>query len=143
MSASVEIANREQTYPRAALLLTVQKWFWLVLAVEVVAIVILQIPTRLAFDANAFGDYGLNLTAEFLIRHGYRPGVDFGYPYGPLSLLLGKLAFTLFGLRPFAFFSAVTICDLIFALGLARFARILRLRAPALALIAISVPFCI
>src|SRR5258708_6451008 len=125
MSASVEIANCEQTYPRASILLTVQEWFWLVLAVEVVAIVIFQIPTRLGFDATAFGDYGLNLTAQFLMQHGYRPGVDFGYPYGPLSLLLGELAFTLFGLRPFAFFSAVTICDVVFALGVARFAKVL------------------
>src|SRR5258708_19212808 len=105
MSASVEIANREQTYARAPLLLTVQKWFWLVLAAEVVTIVLFQIPTRLAFDANAFGDYGLNLTAQFLIKHGYRPGVDFGYPYGPLSLLLAKLASPLFALLPFPFFS--------------------------------------
>jgi hypothetical protein len=143
MSAPVELQSREQTYPPASIVLTVQKWFWVVLAMEVLAIILFQIPTRMGFNGTAFGDYGLNLLAQFLIQHGYRPGVDFGYPYGSLSLLLGKLAFTLFGLRPLAFVSAVTICDLAFAMGLARFAYVLRLRAPALALIAISVPFCI
>jgi hypothetical protein len=69
--------------------------------------------------------------------------VDFGYPYGPLSLLFGQLWFGLFGLTPHAFFSAVTICDLVFALGLARFADALKLRWPALALIAVSLPFSI
>jgi hypothetical protein len=113
------------------------------LAAEVLVIVVFQIPTRLGFDGTAFGDYGLNLNAQYLIQHGYRPGVDFGYPYGPLSLLFGKLSFTLFGLTPRASFSATTICDLVFAVGPARFANLMRLRWPALALIAISVPFCI
>ena len=143
MSASVDLKSREQTYAPASNRTTVQKWFWAILAAEVIALVLFQIPTRFGFNATAFGDYGLNLLAEYLIQHGYRPGVDFGYPYGSLSLLLGKLAFTIFGLRPLTFVTTVTICDVVFAMGLARFAYVLRLRASALALIAISVPFCI
>ncbi len=123
--------------------LKIRKWFWAVLSVEVLTIVFFQIPTRLGFDATAFGDHGLNLNAQFLIDHHYRPGVDFGYPYGPLSLLFGQLSFGLFGSTPSTFFGAITLCDVAFALGLARFADRLRLRGPALALIAVSLPFCI
>ena len=123
--------------------LKIRKWFWALLSVEVLTIVFFQIPTRLGFDATAFGDNGLSLNAQYLIQHNYRPGVDFGYPYGTLSLLFGNLSFGLFGLRPFTFFSAITICDLAFALGMARFAGVLRLRWPALVLIAVSIPFCI
>jgi hypothetical protein len=142
-SAASKLPIHDQTYPPASIILIVQKWFWAVLAVEVVAIVCFQIPIRLGFDGTAFGDYGLSLNAQFLIRHGYKPGVDFGYPYGPLSLLFGQLWFTLFGLTPHAFFSAMTICDLVFAVGLAQFAASMKFRWPALALIAVSVPFSI
>jgi hypothetical protein len=143
-TASAELPSCEQTYSPASIFLTVQKWFWAVLAAEVLVIVFFQIPTRLGFDGTAFGDYGLNLTAQFLLQEGYKPGVDFGYTYGPLSLLFGKLWFGLFGLTPHASFSATAVCDLVFALGLAWFANQLRLRSrPALGLIIVSVPFCI
>ena len=147
MRASPAVADklliRNQTYPPPSVISIVQKWFWAVLAVELLAIVFFQIPTRLGFDGTAFGDYGLNLNAQYLIQHGYRPGVDFGYPYGPLSLLFGQLSFGLLRLTPRAFFTATAICDLVFALGLARFADVLRLRWPALLLIAVCVPFSI
>ena len=147
MKATASAANNllvpDQPHPPTSIILIIQKWFWTVLAVEILALAFFQVPTRLGFDATAFGDNGLSLNAQFLIQHGYRPGVDFGYPYGPLSLLFGQLWFSLFGLTPHAFFSATTICDLAFALGLARFAKLLRLRGPALALIAVSVPFSI
>ena len=115
MRASPAVADklliRNQTYPPPSVISIVQKWFWAVLAVELLAIVFFQIPTRLGFDGTAFGDYGLNLNAQYLIQHGYRPGVDFGYPYGPLSLLFGNLSFGLLGLTPRAAFSATAICD--------------------------------
>jgi hypothetical protein len=142
--ASAELQNCEQTNSIASIFLTVQKWFWAVLAVEVLVIVLFEIPTRLGFDGTAFGDCGLSLTAQSLIQQGYKPGLDFGYPYGTLSLLFGRLWFGLFGLTPHAFFSATVLCDLVFALGLARFANQLRLRScAALGLIAVSLPFCI
>ena len=142
-SAANKLPIHDQTYPPASIILIVQKWLWAVLAVEVLAIVFFQMPIRLGFDGTAFGDYGLSLNAQFLIQHGYKPGVDFGYPYGPLSLLFGQLWFTLFGLTPHAFFSAMTICDLVFAVGLAQFSTSMKFRWPALALIAVSVPFSI
>ncbi len=142
-SAANKILVRDQTYPPVSIVLIVQKWFWAVLAVEVLAIVFFQIPIRLGFDGTAFGDYGLSLNAEFLVQHAYRPGVDFGYPYGPLSLIFGQLWFGLFGLTPHAFFSAMAICDLVFAVGLAQFAASMKFRGPALALIAVSLPFSI
>jgi hypothetical protein len=142
-SATNKLLIRDQTYPPPSIILIVQKWFWAVLAVEVLAIVFFQIPIRLGFDGTAFGDYGLSLNAQFLIQHGSRPGLDFGYPYGPLSLLFGQLWFGFFGLTAHAFFSAITVCDLVFAVGLAQFAALMRFRWPALALIAVSVSFSI
>ena len=70
-SATNKILISDQTYPPASIILIVQKWFWAVLAVEVLAIVFFQIPTRLGFDGTAFGDYGLSLNAQYLIQHGY------------------------------------------------------------------------
>lgn len=46
----------------------------------------------------AFNDGGANLTVQYLMSRGLVPSVDFGYHYGLLPLLMGKLWFWLFGL---------------------------------------------
>jgi hypothetical protein len=94
-------------FPRMAVLVVV----------AVVATDLLQMPKILSLDNVAFGDGGFNLTVQALIDRGYRAGADFGYPYGALSLLYGKLWFAVFGLRPPAFFGALVLADVIFALG--------------------------
>src|SRR5271167_5096079 len=72
-------------------------WLWLAFAAEVLIVDLYQMPTHLKFDAVAFGDHGLSLTAEYLIRSGYRPALDFSYPYGALSLLFGNAWFKFLG----------------------------------------------
>src|SRR5689334_6070562 len=91
-------------------------FFWLssALMAEVLIVDFLQIPARLGFNGVAFGDYGVDITAQSLIAQGYRPGLDFAYPYGPLSLLFGKYWFALFHATPAAFFTATVACDLLF-----------------------------
>jgi hypothetical protein len=113
------------------------------LAAETLLADLYELPTRLSFDAVSFGDHGLNLTAEYLIRHGYRPGLDFNYPYGALSLLFSEAWFRSFGATPASWYAAIVVCDLAFAAGLARFATQLRLRRAGIALILAGLPFSV
>jgi hypothetical protein len=116
---------------------------WIVFALEVLILEIYQISTHLKFDSIAFGDYGLNLSVQFLLRHGYRPYFDFAYPYGSLSLVFGTIWFKMFGLTPLASFAGVAVCDLVFAIGLAVFASRLRFAPAGLVVICIGIPFSI
>ena len=55
-----------------------------VFASELTILAIVRLPQNLYFGSFAFCDPGSNLTLRFLVAHGYRPAVDFGYPYGLL-----------------------------------------------------------
>jgi hypothetical protein len=112
-------------------------------AVETLTVDFFSLPSHLSFNHFAFGDGGFNLTVQFLVRQGYTPVIDFGFPYGALSLLFGQAWFALFGLTPAAYFASIVVCDVIFALSLARFANRLKLHGPAIALILAALPFAI
>lgn len=118
-------------------------WPGAALVAEVLAVDFLQIPSRLGFDGVAFGDYGFNITVQSLISRGYRPGFEFGYPYGSLSLLFGKLWFSALGATPAAFYAATVVCDLLFVLGLVTFLRQARIPLCGFALAMVSVPFSV
>lgn len=85
------------------------------------------IPIGLAFDFWAFDDQGANLTAQYLLSHGYRPGTDFGYHYGLLPLLWGRIWFDVFGLTPIACWTAMLFCEVFIVRGIARFVTALDL----------------
>jgi hypothetical protein len=85
-------------------------------------------------------DSGGELAIQDLLSRGFRPAVDFGYPYGLLPLLIGRAWYGLAGLSPWAFRVEVTACMLVSAWGLARFAAYRRVPAAGQALIALAVP---
>lgn len=116
---------------------------WALFAAEALVADFFSLPSHLNFNHFAFGDGGFNLTVQFLVRQGYSPVIDFGFPYGALSLLFGRAWFALFGLTPAAYFAAIVVCDVIFALALARFANRLRLHRSGIALILAALPFAI
>lgn len=114
---------------------------FILLAIEVLAIDFLKLPDVMAFDRYAFCDTGANLTLQYLVSHGLRPAVDFGYHYGLLPILIGRIWFRLIGLTPIAYQALMVACDLVIAWAIARIAAILRFSATSLALTAITLGF--
>ncbi len=92
----------------------------ILLSLEIVAINVARLPESMRFDKFAFCDHGANLTLQFLIANGLRPSLDFGYHYGLLPALVGRIWFTTFGATPWAYQGAMLIADLLCAWALAR-----------------------
>jgi hypothetical protein len=111
--------------------------FFAILTIEACGLFALRLPGTLEFNL-AFGDTGANLTVQYLINHGYRPGVDLEYPHGLLPLWLGRLWFGIFGLSPFAYVALVPIFDLLIVLGFVRLAANLRLNLAGILIILLT-----
>jgi hypothetical protein len=92
----------------------------LLLMAEVLVLALAQLPLNLAWGAFAYMDQGANLSVQTLLNRGLVPTVDFGYTYGLLPLLIGRLWFGLLGLTPSAYAAAMLVVDLLIAWGLAR-----------------------
>ena len=99
---------------------------------------VLHLPGTLGFDTFAFYDTGSNLTAQYLISNGYRPTIDFSYPYGLLPLIFGRTWFALFGITPRACVALIPVIDLLIIWGLVRFAVNLRLNFAGVLLLALG-----
>lgn len=116
---------------------------WAIYAVEVSIVALLRVPHDLALFSFAFGDRGSWLVVQYLTAHGYRPTIDFGFPYGLLPVMAGGLWFRIFGLTPAAFELAMVAGGLAMAWGMARFAGALPLGRIGHALIIIGLPVAI
>jgi hypothetical protein len=114
---------------------------FILFAIEIFAIDFLKLADIMSFDRYAFCDTGANLTLQFVTSHGLRPAIDFGYYYGLLPILIGRIWFALTGLTPNAFQALMVACDLVIAWAIARIAALLRFRATSLALTAITLGF--
>ena len=102
--------------------LSYSTWLTIVLIIEVLAVAAFQFPL-VRFDRFAIFDSGGELAIQNLISRGYRPAVDFGYLYGLLPLLVGRIWYGLAGLSPETFRIEVIACMIFTAWGMARFAR--------------------
>jgi hypothetical protein len=118
------------------------RW-WLLFSAEAVLFAIVRLPLALNFDAYAFADRGSFLTVCYLATRGSRPALDFGYPYGLLPIALAQAWFHLFGLTPVANETAMLVCALAGAWGMARFVRAMRLGPIGLVMIVAAFPFAI
>jgi hypothetical protein len=102
---------------------------WISLAIGLSAVILLwdllQLPQLLSFAPFAFGDPGCNLTITYLVSHGYRPVIDFGYAYGLLGILINIVWFRAIPLTPVGYQVAAIICQLGVACAIARTARAL------------------
>src|SRR5208283_5910596 len=116
---------------------------FLLFAIEILAIDFLRLPETMAFDSYAFCDNGANLTLQYLVSQGLRPAVDFGYHYGLLPILIGRIWFALIGRTPIAYQALMVACDLVIASAIARITAILRFSATSLALTAITLFFSV
>jgi hypothetical protein len=97
----------------------------------------------MAFDSYGFCDNGANLTLQYLVSHGLRPTIDFGYHYGLLPILVGKVWFAIAGRTPLTYQALMVACDLVIASAIARIAATLRFSATSLALTAITLGFAV
>jgi hypothetical protein len=130
--------------PRAAEWLTSRPLLILILfAIEILAIDFLRLPEILTFDNYAFCDNGANLTLQFLVSHGLRPTVDFGYHYGLLPILVGRIWFSIAGRTPVAYEAFTVACDLLIVGAITKIAANLRFSATSLALTAITLGFAV
>src|ERR1700730_10756522 len=84
-------------------------------SLETLAINVARLPESMRFDSYAFCDHGANLTLQYLIASGLRPSLDFGYHYGLLPALVGRIWFALFGATPFAYQAAMVVAGLLCA----------------------------
>ena len=114
-------------------------WLTIVLVMEVLAVAAFQFPL-VRFDQFAIFDSGGELAIQDLIRRGYRPSIDFGYLYGLLPLLVGRIWYGLAGLTAGTFRIEVMACQILTAWGMARFAAYRRIDIVGLALIALAIP---
>jgi hypothetical protein len=114
---------------------------FVIFAVEAVAIQIARLPVDMSFSRFAFFDYGANLGLQSLISTGYRPAVDFGFSYGLLGPLIGKLWFGCLGLTPAAYQWAMLMGAILFAWALTRIFAGRKIGATGLALLIVSFGF--
>jgi hypothetical protein len=113
----------------------------LLFVVETLAYAIFRLPTDLGFDANAFGDRGDFLSISYLVAHGSRPAIDFGYHWGLAPIMLAQLWFGLFGATVRANEAIMVVCALMVAIGIARMAAALGLGALGIVLLVVALPF--
>ncbi len=114
-------------------------WLTIILIVEVLVVAAFQSPL-VRFDRFAIFDSGGELAIQDLIRRGYRPGIDFGYLYGLLPLLIGRIWYGLAGLSPQTFRVQVMACTILMVWGMARFAVHSRIGLVGVVLIALAIP---
>src|SRR5262245_40624157 len=96
--------------------------WWMVIALELTALLLIQLPAVYNFQTFVLYDPGSVLRADSLIAQGLSPTIDFGYSYGMLSLLYGRLLFALGGRTPAMYLVGTWLMEMLIALGLARFA---------------------
>ncbi len=114
-------------------------WLTIFFSTEVLAVAVFQDPL-VRFDRFAIFDSGGELAIQDMLRRGYQPTVDFGYQYGLLPLLLGRLWYGVAGLTPVAFRAEAMACMILSAWGLARFAVYRRVGPVGVVLIAAAIP---
>ncbi len=98
-----------------------------------------QAPDQ-TFVRFAAMDSGGELAIQALIRQGMLPGVDFGYPYGLLALLVGRVWYGVAGLAPISYRILVLAASSASCWGIARLVADRRVGLTGLILIALAIP---
>lgn len=109
---SVSAAGKSRNYGLLCLLLFVH-----------LALFLVQLPTIYEFATFAVFDPGVTLRTDQLIAQGYTPTIDFGYPYGLLPLMLGRIFFALAGRTPAAYILFMFLAEAAILWGLWRLGR--------------------
>ncbi len=114
---------------------------FLVFSVELIAISIARLPNSMALNSFAFCDQGANLTLQYLLSKGLRPAIDFGYAYGLLPLIFGRVWFAIFGATPWAYQLAMEVFAVLSAWALARILAQLKIGYVGIAIAIVTVGY--
>src|SRR5258708_1704436 len=139
-TASIRKAERfDEARPstRQPLSLSASQLF-VIFAVGLLAIDIARRPSDMFFDRYAFFDNGANLALQYLTSIGYRPAIDFGYHYGLLAALIGRVWFACLGATPAAYQWAMVTGAVLFAWALAKIFAGRKIGAAGLALLIVT-----
>ncbi len=106
------------------------RWIPLAIGLSVVTLLwdLFKLPQLLGFAPYAFGDPGCNLTTFYLVSHGYRPTIDFGYAYGLMGILANQAWFHAVPLKPVGYQAFSIMCQLFVVCAMARIAGVLAFR---------------
>ena len=114
---------------------------FLVFSFELIAISIARLPNSMAINTFAFCDQGANLTLQYLLSKGLRPAIDFGYAYGLLPVIFGRVWFAIFGATPWAYQLAMEAFAVLSAWALAKILAQLKIGYVGLALTIVIVGY--
>ncbi len=114
-------------------------WLTALLVTGVLAAMAFQTPLQ-RFDRIAFFDAGGALVIQDLIKRGFRPSIDFGYPYGLLPLFLDRLWYGIAGIGVGTLRIEVITFAVFSAWGMARFAANRRVGPAGIVLILLAIP---
>jgi hypothetical protein len=120
--SSIRTAERfeDENLPTHQPLCLSEAKLFIISAAGLLAIDIARRPSDMFFDRFAFFDNGANLTQQYLTSIGYRPAIDFGYHYGLLAALIGRVWFACVGATPAAYQWAMVTGAVLFAWALAK-----------------------
>jgi hypothetical protein len=118
------------------------RWYAALLVFEVLCYYALRFPDIYNFNRFAFWDWGSFLTSEYLLRHGARPILDFGWEYGLLTIWIQELWFKVLGLSPTGLITLSLACSVSVAIILSAIADIAT-EATGHLLVALCVPFIV
>jgi len=110
---------------------------------ETVALTLLALPRKMWFESYLLRDQATYLGWQYLLSHGFKVNVDFGYQYGLLLLLMVRAWFSLFPSNDLTIQPLFLIINLISAVGIARFAKRMRLNGLGLLFLAVTLPIAL
>lgn len=94
----------------------------LIFTLVLLASFLFQLPTSYDFSNFVLYDPGTALRVDKLIVAGYLPALDFGFPYGLISLLVGRIFFALTGRTPVGYLLFMLAAQMLMVFGIARLA---------------------
>lgn len=97
-------------------------WRLIALLLTLAATFLAQLPMSYDFASFVFYDPGASLRLDQLLAEGYTPTVDFGYPYGLLSLMIGRAFFAIAGRTPAGYLLFMFLAEAVIVWGLWRLA---------------------
>ncbi len=122
-------ANRRRTL-RIFVALALESFFWTAF----------KLPETQSFDAYAFGDNGSNYTAQYLMRQGAVPTVDFAWIYGLLPLEFGRVWTFICGNSPGGYHLSLILGHIVLLAGMARFLAAMEVTKAGIAFVIVTMP---
>ncbi|HEX9000990.1 MAG TPA: hypothetical protein VGB07_13885 [Blastocatellia bacterium] len=106
----VQVWNPTRRWPAVALLMAFTTMFFA------------QLPASYDFANFVFYDPGAALRLDHVVAQGYQPTIDFGYPYGLLTLMIGRAFFAVAGRTPAGYLLFMFLAEAAIVWGIWRLA---------------------